>query len=153
MKVLDCITRRRARRFRFRLGIALLTALSASGTGFILATASPPSCILADHEVEAFALKWFDQMQTGRIDRAKLTADYSAHLTEVAVHEMSSYLNQHKYGAAPTRAEVLRSRTLGEQTFYLVQLVFPRGDSASLLFGFNAEGKITGVSLLSMAGD
>jgi hypothetical protein len=39
------------------------------------------------------------------------------------------------------------------QTLYEVKLVFPRGDVASLLFGFNAAGKITGINLLSLAGD
>jgi hypothetical protein len=34
-----------------------------------------------------------------------------------------------------------------------VKLTFPRGDAASRLFGFNAEGKITGIALMSMAGD
>jgi hypothetical protein len=47
----------------------------------------------------------------------------------------------------------LRTRTIGEQTFYDVKLTFPRGDAASLLFGFNVEGKITGIALMSMAGD
>jgi len=47
----------------------------------------------------------------------------------------------------------VKSRTIGEQTFYVVKLVFPRGDAASLLLGFNAESKITGISLMSMAGD
>jgi hypothetical protein len=50
-------------------------------------------------------------------------------------------------------AHILLSRTIGEQTFYLVKLHFPRGDAASLLFGFNAEGKITGIGIMSMAGD
>jgi len=35
----------------------------------------------------------------------------------------------------------------------VVKLIFPRGDAASLLIGLNAEGKITGISFLSMAGD
>jgi len=34
-----------------------------------------------------------------------------------------------------------------------VKLVFPRGDAASLLLGLNTEGKLTGISLMSMAGD
>jgi len=34
-----------------------------------------------------------------------------------------------------------------------VKLVFPRGDAASLLFGFDVEGKITGVGIMSMTGD
>ena len=62
-----------------------------------------------------------------------------------------SHLNQ--YGASPIVAHILLSRTIGEQTFYLVKLHFPRGDAASLLFGFNAEGKITGIGIMSMAGD
>jgi hypothetical protein len=67
------------------------------------------------------------------------------------VQAMSRYLN--KYGASPTGAQVLKTRTIGEQTFYVVKLVFPRGDAVSLLLGFNAEGKITGISLMSKAGD
>jgi hypothetical protein len=34
-----------------------------------------------------------------------------------------------------------------------VKLIFPRGDVAGLLFGFDAEGKITGFAIMSMAGD
>jgi hypothetical protein len=34
-----------------------------------------------------------------------------------------------------------------------VKIVFPRGDAASLMMGLNADGKITGISLMSMAGD
>jgi len=47
----------------------------------------------------------------------------------------------------------LQSRTIADQNFYLVKLVFPRGDAASLLIGFDAEGKITGIDFISMAGD
>ena len=46
-----------------------------------------------------------------------------------------------------------KSAPLDTQTFYQVKLIFPRGDAASLLFGFNAEGKITGIGIMSMAGD
>jgi hypothetical protein len=108
---------------------------------------------LTDKGVEAIALRWFDQMRTGQIDRTQLTAEYSAQLTDDAVKKMSAYLNEYKYGASPTGAQILRTRTTTEQTFYDVKLTFPRGDAASLLFGFNAEGKITGVALMSMAGD
>jgi hypothetical protein len=47
----------------------------------------------------------------------------------------------------------VRSRTIGDQTFHLVKFLFPRGDSASLLFGFDTAGKITGITVTSMAGD
>jgi hypothetical protein len=44
-------------------------------------------------------------------------------------------------------------RESGSQTFHVVKIHFPRGDAASFLMGLNQEGKITGLSLLSMAGD
>jgi hypothetical protein len=108
---------------------------------------------LTEKSVEAIALRWFEQMRTGQIDRTQLTAEYSAQLTDDAVKKMSAYLNEYKYGASPTGAQVLQTRTIGEQKFYDVKLTFPRGDAASLLFGFNTEGKITGIALMSMAGD
>jgi len=106
-----------------------------------------------EQSVEAIALRWFEQMRTGEIDRTQLTAAYSAQLTDDAVRKMSAYLNEYKYGASPTGAQILRTRTIGEQTFYDVKLTFPRGDAASLLFGFDSNGKITGIALMSMAGD
>jgi hypothetical protein len=131
------------------LVVALFTGLVATGLG-----ASPlqPGGRTA-HSVEALALEWFEFMRTGQIDRTQLTPDYSAQLTEAAVQSMSQYLKEYKYGASPTGAEVLQTRRIGEQTFYVVKLVFPRGDAASLLLGFNLGGKITGISLMSMAGD
>jgi hypothetical protein len=84
---------------------------------------------------------------------AEIAGSPHAQLTDDAVQAMSRYLKEHEYGAPPTGAQVLKTRTIGEQTFYVVKLVFPRGDAASLLLGFNAEGKITGISLMSMAGD
>jgi hypothetical protein len=109
--------------------------------------------LLTEKSVEAIALQWFEKMRTGQIDRTQLTSEYSDQLTDDAVKKMSAYLNEYKYGASPTGAQILRTRTIGEQTFYDVKLTFPRGDAASLLFGFNTEGKITGIALMSMAGD
>jgi len=106
-----------------------------------------------EKNVETLALEWFAQMQTGQIDRTQLAADYSAQLTDDAVKAMSRFLKKYEYGASPAGAQILKTRTTGEQTFYVVKLVFPRGDAASLLLGLSAEGKITGISLMSMAGD
>ena len=131
------------------LVVVLLTGLVAAALG-----ASPPQPGgRTEQSVEALALEWFEFMRTGQIDRTQLTPDYSAQLTEAAVQSMSQYLKEYKYGASPTGAEVLQTRRIGEQTFYVVKLVFPRGDAASLLLGFNLGGKITGISLMSMAGD
>ena len=138
---------------RLPVVITLVAALLTGGVAAALAAFPPPSGAPTENSVEPLALAWFAQMRTGQIDRTQLAADYSAQLTDDAVQAMSRYLKEYKYGASPMSAEVLKTRTIGEQTFYVVKLVFPRGDAASLLFGFNAEGKITGISLMSMAGD
>jgi hypothetical protein len=134
---------------RITLAAALLTASVAAA----LAAPPPPASEQTESSVESLALEWFERMRTGEIDRMQLTDGYSAQLTDEAVQAMSRYLKKYEYGASPTGAKVLQTRTAGEQTFYLVKITFPRGDAASLLLGFNAEGKITGISLMSMAGD
>ena len=103
--------------------------------------------------VEATALQWFAQMRSGKIDRAQLASEYDAHLTDRAVKEMSRYLKAYEFGHLPLEAHVLKTRETGSQRLHVVKIVFPRGDAASLMMGFNTDGKITGVSLLSMAGD
>jgi hypothetical protein len=62
-------------------------------------------------------------------------------------------VNVNRYGASPKSDQILQTRTIADQKFYLVKLIFPRGDAASLLIGFGADGKITGINLMSMAGD
>jgi len=115
--------------------------------GITGAFADPP----AADDVKALALRRYEQMQAGQFDRSQLAAVYSAQLSDDAVRQMSHRVNL--YGASPTSAEILQSRTIADQKFYLVKLVFPRGDAASLLIGFDAQGKITGINLMSMAGD
>jgi len=138
---------------RLPVVITLVAALLTGSVAAAFADSPLPSRARPEKSVETLALEWFAQMQTSQIDRTQLAADYSAQLTDDAVQAMSRYLKEHEYGAPPTGAQVLKTRTIGEQTFYVVKLVFPRGDAASLLLGFNAEGKITGISLMSMAGD
>jgi hypothetical protein len=95
----------------------------------------------------------FDGLRKYR--RARSTAGntqaYGAQLTDDAVQAMSHQLNQ--YGVSPMRAEIMQKRAIDNQTFYEVKLIFPRGDAASLLFGFDTEGKITGIVVMSVAGD
>ena len=138
---------------RLPVVITLLAALLTGSVAAALAGSPPPSSVPTENSVETLALEWFAKMRTGQIDRTQLAADYSAQLTDDAVQAMSRYLKEYEYGASPTGAQVLKTRKVGEQTFYVVKLVFPRGDAASLLLGLNAEGKITGISLMSMAGD
>ena len=105
----------------------------------------------AEDGVRELALRWFLQMQAGKIDRTQYTAAYGAQLTDDAVKWMSHHLNE--YGASPKRAEILQKRSAGTQTLYLVKLIFPRGDAASVLFGLDPQGKITAISIVTMAGD
>jgi hypothetical protein len=114
---------------------------------------APHSGAPAAKGMAALALHWFAKMRSGDIDRTQLAPKYSAHLTDHAVQEMSQYLKAYEFGALPLDAHVLKTRVNGDQTFHVVKIVFPRGDAASLMFGLNTQGEITGISLMSMAGD
>jgi hypothetical protein len=103
--------------------------------------------------LEALALRWFADMREGKINRSELAPEYDAHLSDHAVEHMSGYLKRYQYGHLPLEAHVTQTRESGSQTFHVVKIHFPRGDAASFLMGFNQEGKITGISLMSMAGD
>ena len=132
-------------------GIILAVALSIATTAAGHADPTPPVGVPAEDDMKAFALQWFAQMQAGKIDRTQYTVAYAAQLTDDAVQAMSHHLNE--YGVSPLRAEIMQKRSVDNQTFYKVKLIFPRGDADSLLFGFDVEGKITGVAIMSMAGD
>ena len=136
---------RRLRRLTL-VAVLLIVTVAAPLADPILPANAP-----AQEDVKALALGWYAQMQAGQLDRTQLTAAYSAQLTEDAVRAMTRNVNL--YGASPTRAEILQSRTIADQKFYLVKLIFPRGDAASLLIGFDGRGKISGIDFMSMAGD
>jgi hypothetical protein len=131
--------------------LLILTLLTVGIAAAASADAAPPASMSTDDGVTAFALQWYAQMQAGKFDRTQYAAAYGAQLTDEAVRAMSKHLNV--YGASPLRAEILKKRSVENQTFYLVKFIFPRGDAASLLFGFDAEGKITGIGVESIAGD
>jgi hypothetical protein len=135
---------------RMRCASSVLLVLAGIGAALAHA-ASPAAGVATDEDATAFALRWYAQMQSGKFDRSQYTAAYAAQLTPEAVQAMSRHLNQ--YGASPLRAEIMKKRSAEGQTFYLVKFIFPRGDAASLLFGFDTAGKITGVGVESMAGD
>jgi len=96
-------------------------------------------------------MRWFTEMMAGRTDRSQYSAAFAPQVTDDAVARISHDLN--RYGAAPLRAEIVQTKTDGEQTFAVLKFVFPRGDATSLLFGFDAAGKITGVAPGGIAGD
>ncbi len=123
----------------------LITTIAAA------APALAPGPQTTDDAVAGFALQWFKQVQAGTIDRSQYAAAYSAQLTDDAVKEMSRHLNQ--YGASPTGARIVKERAFADQTLYAVEILFPRGDTASLLVGFNTKRKITGIAIMSLAGN
>jgi hypothetical protein len=131
--------------------LLVLVSLLAVGIAAAPANAASPVGMPTDDRVRAFALQWYAQMQAGKFDRTQYATAYGAQLTPEAVQAMSQHLNQ--YGASPLRAEIMKKRLVENQTFYLVKFIFPRGDAASLLFGFDADGKITGIGVESTPGD
>jgi hypothetical protein len=133
------------------IAIVLTIAFLAAGISAVLADSTTPANARSEDSVKALALQWFAQMETGQIDRTQLASAYSAQLTDDAVQAMSRQLK--RYGASPMSAQVLRSRATVDQMFYLVKLVFPRGDAAAMLVGLDTQGKITGIDFVSMAGD
>jgi hypothetical protein len=133
------------------IAIVLTVAFMSAGVSAALADSATPGSARSEDKVKTLALQWFTQMESGQIDRTQLASGYSAQLTDDAVQAMSRQLKQ--YGASPTSAQMLRSRATDDQTFYLVKLVFPRGDAAAMLVGFDTQGKITGIDFVAMAGD
>lgn len=136
---------------RHFVGITLAVVLLVGSVSVAPANPPPQAGARSEDSVKALALQWCSRMEAGHIDRAQLTASYSAQLTSDAVRAMSHQLRQ--YGASPIGDQVLRTRTIDDQTFYEVKLLFPRGDAAAMLLGFDAAGKITGIDMLGMAGD
>jgi hypothetical protein len=133
--------------------VLLAVALFTGSTPHIALGQGTATHSRTEENVESLALQWFGRMRTGQIDRTQLAPAYNAQLTDDAIQGMAQYLKDHDYGAPPSGAKVLQVQNIGDQMFYVVKLVFPRGDAASLMFGFNDDDKITGITLMSMAGD
>ncbi len=131
--------------------LVLVAVLSIAGIGSLHADTAQSAGAPTEDSAKALALQWFLKLQAGKIDRAQYAPAYGALLTDDAVKAMSHHLNE--YGASPTSAEILQSRSAGTQRFYMVKLLFPRGDAASILFGLDSDSKITAISIVTMAGD
>ena len=132
-------------------GLMMVAALAFVAVAPARIDATPPAAAPSDARLTSLLMRWFTEMQAGRTERSLYAPAYVAQVTAEAIATMSRDLN--KYGASPLRAEIVQSRKDGEQTFYTVKFVFPRGDATSLLFGFDAGGKITGIAIGGLAGD
>ena len=113
--------------------------------------AAPTGSSLTNAALAAWAMHWFTEMMAGRTDRSQYSADFAPQVTDAVVARIAHDLNT--YGAPPLRAEIARTKKDGDQTFAVVKFVFPRGDATSLLFGFDAAGKVTAFALGGLAGD
>jgi hypothetical protein len=130
------------------------TQVTAQVTSEVTGAAAPALLDRARHvgpgssdDVKVFALQWFEHLQAGQLDRTQMTAALSENLTDDAVEEMSRFLKS--YGPA-TRDEIIENRKINDQAFYFLKLFLQRGDAVTLLFGFDEDGKITGVTFPSM---
>jgi hypothetical protein len=122
---------------------ALLTDFVTAAVGEQTSPAAPGS----SDKVKAIALEWFEHLQAGQIDRAQMTTAFSEHLTDEAVREMAHYLKS--YGP-PAGEEIIQSRTIQDQTFYVVKFLLQRGDALSMIIGFDENGNVSGITFASM---
>ena len=134
--------------------IALFLMIATVAAGPLLmarAEEAPLGAVPTGSALTVRVMRWFTEMMGGRTDRSQYSADFASQVTDAAVARIAHDLNT--YGASPLRAEIVQTKKDGDQTFAVVKFVFPRGDATSLLFGFDAAGKITGVAVGGMAGD
>ena len=101
--------------------------------------------------MDALVLEWFADIHAGCVDRDRLSGDYSRHLTDAMVQSMFECMKEHDCGAATVGRRSFANNPLVRGEFYAV--VFPCADSTSPLSAFDRPGKITAISLRSMAGD
>jgi hypothetical protein len=133
------------------MGFALLIGAFAAGAVTVaLADETPPAAARTGDALTTRAMRWITEAMAGETDRSQYSPAFAPQVTDDAVARMAHDLNV--YGAAPLRAEIVQTKKEGDQTFAIVKFVFPRGDATSLIFGFDAEGKITG-AVGGMAGD
>jgi len=135
-----------------RIALFLMIATVAAGPlAMSSAEEAPPAAAQTGLALTALAMHWFTEMMAGRADRSQYAPAFALQVTDQAVTRIAHDLN--RYGASPLRAEIVRTKKDGDQTFTVVKFVFSRGDATSLLFGFDGAGKITGVAVEGMAGD
>ena len=135
-----------------RIGLALLIALLAAAPAANARSDEAPVVATPTGEaLTTWAIHWFTEMMAGRTVRSQYAPAFAPQVTDEAVARIAHDLN--KYGAAPLRAEIVKTEKKGDQTFAIVKFVFPRGDATSLLFGFDAAGKVTGFAPAGLAGD
>jgi hypothetical protein len=135
-----------------RLALPLLIALVAAVPVAAIHAEDAPSAVSPSGEaLTTWAMRWITEVMAGRSDRSQYAPAFVPDVTDAAVARMAHDLNA--YGAAPLRAEIVQTKKDGDQTFAVVKFVFPRGDATSLLFGFDSNGKVTGIAVGGMAGD
>lgn len=126
---------------------AVLATLLSGFLAFTFGDETLPIDPTSSDSVKVFALGLFERLQAGQINRTQMTAALSENLTDDSVKEMARYLKS--YGPA-TSDEIIQTRKIQNQTFYVVKLFLQRGDALSLLIGFDESGKITGITFPSM---
>jgi hypothetical protein len=126
---------------------AVLATLLSGFLAFAFGDETLPIDPTSSDSVKVFALGLFERLQAGQINRTQMTAALSENLTDDSVKEMARYLKS--YGPA-TSDEIIQTRKIQNQTFYVVKLFLQRGDALSLLIGFDESGKITGITFPSM---
>jgi|SRR5208283_2945179 len=151
MRLFDNSSRRALARLRHIAFWLLIALAGASPVATARADDTPAAAAPTGAALTTWAMRWITEVMAGRTDRSQYAPGFVAQVTDEALARMAHDLNA--YGASPLRAEIVQTKKEGDQTFTTIKFVFPRGDATSLLFGFDAAGKITGVAVGGMAGD
>jgi hypothetical protein len=97
-----------------------------------------------DPAITGRAKDWFHRMQTGSIDRAQLTADMNAALTDAVAKQTAAQLSV--LGDPSEFAFVDRTVPVPKNTSYTYRLKFAVG-ALTYIFSLDDAGKISGLRL------
>jgi hypothetical protein len=105
-------SRLKSQKLIIQMRLAILTRLVAAlltGSVAVALHASPPAPgMQTEKSVEALALDWYANMQTGQINRTQLASEYNAQLTDDVVQATAKHLKEYAYGASPTAPRLSR---------------------------------------------
>jgi D-alanyl-D-alanine carboxypeptidase len=119
-----------------------VAAPAAAATPAAKTTAAPVAT--PDPTVTATAKTFYHALASGTIDRAKLSADANAKLTDQTVADVAGKLAPL---GDPVSFEFVKSQRQGGSMLYAYALTFPSGDKLEYVVGLDAQGKVSAVAL------
>ena len=120
-------------------------AVAARASASPAPAASPAAMASPNATVLASARSWLEMMQRGKVDRAQLTPQMNAALTDAALSKLAGEIGP--FGA-PTSFTQSRIVHVSGNTAYVYAIVFKNGTKALMIFSLDdATGKVSGLRL------